>query len=134
MEQMLGNPKSTPQDTPSRGATVAIFSVAIFSCELPDIPILPTDKPPVGIDVGLEAFLTTSGGDREPNPRHLKDALPELRKARAVSRKIKGSEDRRKAKRKRAKIHARVRDLRKEHHHQVAWKLVLDTGSSRPRA
>jgi transposase len=122
MEQMLGNPKSTPQDTPSRGATVAIFSVAIFSCELPDIPILPTDKPPVGIDVGLEAFLTTSGGDRE------------LRKARAVSRKIKGSEDRRKAKRKRAKIHARVRDLRKEHHHQTAWKLVLDTGSSRPRA
>src|SRR5512135_3357687 len=95
MEQMLGNPKSTPQDTPSRGATVAIFSVAIFSCELPDIPILPTDKPPVGIDVGLEAFLTTSGGEREPNPHYLKDALPELRKARAVSRKIEGSENRR---------------------------------------
>ncbi len=46
----------------------------IFSCDLPDVPILPTDKPPIGIDVGLEAFLTDSNGRREPNPRYLKDA------------------------------------------------------------
>jgi putative transposase len=101
----------------------------IFSCELPDVPIQPHDKPPVGIDVGLESFLTTSDGEHEPNPRYLKTALPELRRAqRAVSRKRKGSRNRRKSKRKLAKIHARVKRLRKEHHHQVALKLVRRFG------
>jgi putative transposase len=36
----------------------------VFSCELPDVPILPTDKPPVGIDVGMLAangFLVLHG-------------------------------------------------------------------------
>jgi putative transposase len=102
---------------------------AIFSCELPDVPILPSTKPPVGIDVGLEAFLTTSDGDREPNPRYLQNALPELRRAqRAHSRKRKGGRNRRKSKRKLAKAHARVKRLRKEHHHQVALRLVRRYG------
>jgi putative transposase len=101
----------------------------VLSCDLGDVPIPEGDKPPVGIDVGLEAFLTTSDGDREPNPRYLKDALPELRrKARSVSRKVKGSKKRRKAKHQLAKVHARVRDLRKEHHHQVALRLVRRYG------
>ena len=79
--------------------------------------------------MGLESFLTTSDGDQEPNPRYQKTALPELRRAqRAVSRKRQGGENRRKSKRKLAKIHARVRRLRKEHHHQVALKLVRRYG------
>lgn len=102
---------------------------AVFSCELPDVPILPNDRPPVGIDVGLESFLTASDGKKEPNPRYLKDALPEVRrKARAVSRKRKESKNRRKAKRQLAKVHVRVKNLRKEHHHQTAFKLVRRYG------
>jgi len=101
----------------------------VFSCALPDVPILPTDKPPVGIDVGLESFLTTSGGEKDPNPRYLKDALPELRRqARAVSRKRLRSKNRRKAVKRLRKIHARVRNLRKEHHHHVASQLVRRFG------
>jgi putative transposase len=101
----------------------------VFSCELPDVPIIPTDRPATGIDVGLEAFLTTAEGKREPNPRYLKDALPELRrKGRAVSRKELRSKNRRKAVKRLRKIHARVRDLRKEHHHHVALKLVRRFG------
>ena len=101
----------------------------VFSCGLPDVPILPTDKPPVGIDVGLESFLTTSEGKKEPNPRYLKDALPELRrKARAVSRKKLRSKNRRKAVKRLRKIHSWVRNLWKEHHHQVALKLVRRFG------
>jgi putative transposase len=102
---------------------------AVFSCELPDVPMLPNDRPPVGIDVGLESFLTASDGKKEPNPRYLKDALPEVRrKARAVSRKRKESKNRRKAKRQLAKVHVRVKNLRKEHHHQTAFKLVRRYG------
>ena len=86
-------------------------------------------NPPVGIDVGLESFLTTSDGEREPNPRYQKTALPELRRAqRSLARKRKGGKNRRKSQRKVAKIHARVQALRREHHHQVALKLVRRYG------
>jgi putative transposase len=101
----------------------------VFSCELPDVPVLPRDKPPVGIDVGLESFLTTSAGDHEPNPRYLKYTLPKLRRVqRAVSRKKKGGRNRRKAVKRLQKVHARIRNLRREHHHQVACRLVLAFG------
>jgi putative transposase len=101
----------------------------IFSCELPDVPVVPNDRPPVGIDVGLESFLTTSDGEHEPNPVYHKTALPELRRAqRALARKKERGKNRRKSKRKVAKIHARVRRLRKEHHHRVALKLVRRYG------
>jgi putative transposase len=102
---------------------------AIFSCDLGPIAIEPSTNPPVGIDVGLESFLTTSDGDQEPNPRYLKTALPELKRAqRSLSRKRKGGRNRRKSRHKLAKIHARVKRLRKEHHHQVASKLVRRYG------
>ena len=102
---------------------------AVFSCVLPDVPVADNGKPAAGIDVGLEAFLTTSDGEREPNPGYLKEALPGLRRAsRAVARKKKGGSNRRKAVRRLAKVHARVRNLRREHHHQVALKLVRRYG------
>jgi putative transposase len=102
---------------------------AVFSCELPDVPVADHGKPAVGVDVGLESFLTTSDGEHVPNPRYLKEALPNLRRvSRAVSRKKKGGSNRRKAVRRLQKVHARVGNLRREHHHQVALKLVLAYG------
>jgi putative transposase len=101
----------------------------VLCCELPDVPVNGNGGPPVGIDMGLESFLTTSDGEHEPNPRYLKTALPDLRRAgRAVARKKKGGGNRRKAARRLAKIHARVRNLRREHHHKVALKLVRRHG------
>lgn len=102
----------------------------VFSCELPDVPIMDSGKPAVGIDVGLTHFLTTSDGTTEPNPHYLKDALPKLRVAgRAVSRKKKkGGRNRRKAVRCLQRIHARVKNVRREHHFQVACRLVLVYG------
>jgi putative transposase len=101
----------------------------IVSCELPDVVVLPSDKPAVGIDVGLTHFLTASDGTTEANPRYLKEALPRLRIAgRRVSRKKKGGKNRRKAVRLLQKIHARVRNLRREHHRQVACRLVRRFG------
>ena len=48
----------------------------VVSCDLGDVHVEPSTNPPVGIDVGLKTFLTTSDGETEPNPRYLKDALP----------------------------------------------------------
>jgi putative transposase len=101
----------------------------IFSCEPPDVPLCANNRPPVGIDVGLQSFLTASNGKKEPNPRYLKVALPELRrKQRGVSRKKKGSKNRRKAVKQLGRIHARVKNLRKEHQHKVGLKLVRRYG------
>ena len=101
----------------------------VFSCDLGDIPITPSTLPPVGIDVGLTHFLTTSDGTTEPNPRYLKTALPELRRvSRAVSRKKKGGKNRRKAVKRLQKVHTRVKNLRREHHYQVACRLVIVFG------
>jgi putative transposase len=101
----------------------------VFSCDLGVVTVKPSMLPPVGIDVGLESFLTTSDGKKEPNPRYLKTELPALRRAgRAVSRKKRDGSNRRKAVRLLAKIHTRVRHVRREHHFQVACRLVLAYG------
>lgn len=101
----------------------------MFSCELPDVAINPSNLPNVGIDVGLTRFLTDSNGRQEPNPRYLKDALPELRRAeRSKSRKKLGGANRNKAVARVQKIHAHVANCRREHHYQVACRLVLAFG------
>ncbi len=101
----------------------------VASCDLGEVKVSPSTLPPVGIDVGLESFLTTSDGRHEPNPHYLKTELPELRvTGRAVVRKKKGGANRRKALRRLQKVHVRVKNLRKEHHYQVACRLILAYG------
>ena len=52
---------------------------------------------PLGVDVGLSSFLTTSEGVKVENPRHLRHAENALKKKqRHVSRCKKGSTRRRK--------------------------------------
>lgn len=102
----------------------------VLSCDLGDVPVPRSEQPAVGIDVGLEAFLTTSNGERIENPRYLTNELPELRRRqRAVSRKRRGGHNRRKAVRHVQVLHARVRNLRHEHHHQVALNLIRRYGT-----
>jgi len=97
----------------------------VLSCDLGDVVVPPSTLPAGGIDVGLEAFLTTSDGHRVENPRYLKTELPKLRRLqRATSRKKKGGRNRRKASRRVRVLHARVRNLRNEHHHQTALFLI----------
>lgn len=101
----------------------------VFSCELPDVVIKPSNLPSIGIDVGLTHFLTDSDGTTEANPRYLKDALPGLRRAdRSVTRKKLGGMNRKKAIVRLQKIHALVANRRREHHYQVACRLVLAFG------
>jgi putative transposase len=102
---------------------------AVFSCDLGEPAVEPSINPSVGIDVGIESFLATSDGDHEPNPAYFKTALPELRrKQRSLSRKRRGGKNRRKVRNRVARVHARVRNLRREHHHQAALKLVRRYG------
>jgi putative transposase len=101
----------------------------ILSCDLGEVVTPKSHNPPVGIDVGIESFLTTSDGEREQNQRYLKTELPALRSTgRAVSRKKKGGSNRRKAVKQLRRCHAHVRNLRRDHHHKTALKLVRRYG------
>lgn len=102
----------------------------VFSLEQPDPVVVPSTNLPIGIDVGIKAFLATSDGELVENPKHLAASLPALRRAgRAVSRKKKGGANRRKAVKQLRKVHNRTRDLRKDHHHKVANDLIRRYGS-----
>ncbi|MEZ2278796.1 MAG: RNA-guided endonuclease InsQ/TnpB family protein [Microcoleus sp.] len=76
--------------------------------------LVPTGKA-IGIDVGLNHFLTDSDGEKVPNPRHLRQserALKRLQKR--VSRKKKGSGNRKKAINKLGRKHLKVSRQRKD--------------------
>mgnify|MGYP001601656919 CR=1 FL=1 len=101
---------------------------ALFSCEVETAPLLPSDKA-VGIDLGLESFLTTSDGEHVENPRHLRQAEFRLVKAQQrVSQRKKGGNRRRKAVRLLARQYQKVRNCRKDFHHKTARELVQSYG------
>jgi len=84
----------------------------------------PTEKS-VGIDVGLTSFATYSTGEKIENPRFLHKAQRKLRIAqKSVSRKVKGSRNRRKAVRQLARQHQRVKANRQNFAHQLSRNIV----------
>ncbi|MFD6059647.1 RNA-guided endonuclease InsQ/TnpB family protein [Rhodococcus wratislaviensis] len=88
---------------------------------------LPEVESEVGIDLGLTAFAVLSDGTVVENPRLLRRAECRIARAqREVARKQKGSNNRRKAVRKVARLHARVADARRDFHHQTSTSIIRD--------
>jgi putative transposase len=97
----------------------------VLSCDLSAVQVQPSALPAIGIDVGIENFLTTSDGEVVENPRFLKKELPALRRAqRAVSRKKKGGKNRRKAVKAVRILYAQITNRRHEHHFKTALNLT----------
>jgi putative transposase len=98
---------------------------ATFSCD--DVPLkpLPPTGRAVGIDVGLESFLTTSEGMKIGNPRFLNRSrnILAMRQQR-FSRKVKGSHRRQKARILVAKAHEKITNQRRDFHFKIANQLV----------
>lgn len=96
-----------------------------FSC-LIDIPTPePSQKPAIGIDVGLESFATLSSGVQIANPRYYRKAEAVLkRRQQSLARKKKGSNRRKKAKLLVAKAHQKIRNQRRDFRHKFAKQLV----------
>jgi len=94
--------------------------------ELPDpTPIAATEERAVGVDVGLKSFAVLSDGTEIENPRFLKTALAKLKKAqRRLSRKTKRSNNWRRQVMKVAKLHASVKNARKDFAHKVSTAIV----------
>ena len=79
----------------------------------------------VGVDLGVSALATLSTGESIAGPKAHKALLCRLQRlSRSVSRKAKGSENRKKAKVKLSRLHARIGNIRKEGLHQLTTDLT----------
>ncbi|MFE9323377.1 RNA-guided endonuclease InsQ/TnpB family protein [Nocardia sp. NPDC052278] len=86
----------------------------------------PTDSV-VGVDAGITSLLALSTGEKITNPKHLRREQAQLGKAqRALARKANGSCNRDKARRKVARIHARITDRRRDYLHKLSARLVRE--------
>ena len=79
-----------------------------------------------GFDFGLKRFLTDSEGNTYHHPQYLKAELNDIaRLNRSLSRKVKGSRNWHKSKRRLAKAHQRIANKRADAH----WKLAHELAS-----
>jgi putative transposase len=70
----------------------------------------------LGLDVGLESFYTDSFGEKIENPRFYRTGERKMKRSqRLVSRKVKGSSNRRKARNKLGRVHLKISRQRKDH-------------------
>lgn len=81
----------------------------------------------VGVDLGITTAATLSSGEKLAGPRALKANLERLRRfSRQHSRKVKGSNNRRKSALKLARIHARIANIRQDWCHKTTTRLVKE--------
>jgi putative transposase len=91
--------------------------------DIPD-PVA-SDKPVAGVDLGIKTLAMVSDGTVIPNPRSLSRNLRKLKRLQqSVSRKVKGSANRRKAVKQLARAHQRVANIRREALHQATTILA----------
>jgi putative transposase len=108
--------------TISRIADRWFVSVAI---EAPSVHPQPISGKTIGVDVGVSAMATLSNGQEIVGPKPYQKLLNCLnRLSKALSRKVKGSKNRTKAKTKLAKIHARITNIRLDAIHKFTSDLV----------
>lgn len=95
-----------------------------FSVECENEP-LPKTGEQVGMDAGIESFMTLSDGTQIDNFKYFESSQKQLRRVqRKVARRKKGSHRRRKAVAILQKVHAKIRNQRNDFHHQVSRLLV----------
>jgi putative transposase len=91
------------------------------------VKTLPQINKAVGIDAGITSLIATSDGEKIANPKHFKRLRYKLRQAqKALSRKVKGSLNREKARAKVARIHALIADARTDFLHKLTTRLVRE--------
>ncbi len=79
----------------------------------------------VGVDAGLSAAVTLDDGTKVAPPRYLGKRLKQLkRRSRALSRAKRGSRRRAWARERLARVHARIRDSRREWLHRLSSALI----------
>jgi putative transposase len=98
---------------------------AIFTAKEPvEIKKL-NNGPAIGLDLGLVNLAAISDGTMIKNPHQFRKLHKELAfRQKEFSRKIKGSENRNKAKKKVAKVYEKIANVRSDHLHKVSNQLL----------
>jgi putative transposase len=81
----------------------------------------------IGIDLGIKSYLVTSDGVEIENPKYYRRRLKKVRRAnKKLSRSVKGSNNRAKAKTKLAQVHERIINLRDDFLHKLSTRLIRE--------
>lgn len=81
----------------------------------------------IGIDLGLKSFIVTSNNEVVGSPKFLRKSEEKLeRLQQLLSRKVKGSNRRNKARIKVARIHEKISNQRKDFIHKLSCRLVSE--------
>jgi putative transposase len=92
-----------------------------------EIAPLPAMTGQVGIDLGLHDVVVLDSGEKVGNPRFFTRDENRLAKAqRRLAKKQRGSKNRDKARRKVARIHAKIADRRRDFLHQLSTRLMRE--------
>src|SRR3989440_8459924 len=92
-----------------------------------DIKHLPIVNKQVGLDLGLKSMVITSDGHTYGNPTFFAQDEKKLAQAqRRPAKKQKGSQNRRKAQLKVARIHARIADRRRDYQHKLSTEIIRE--------
>ncbi len=81
----------------------------------------------VGLDLGLKSMVILSTGETVGNPKYFARDEKKLAKAqRRLAKKQKGSQNRAKARRKVARVHARIADSRQDYQHKLSTRIIRE--------
>jgi len=99
---------------------------ASITVDTQDAQLLPAENQgAVGVDFGVTHLATLSTGEKVAGPKALRTLLDRLRRlSRSLSRKVKGSGNRKKARAKLARLHARIADVRANGLYQLSASIV----------
>jgi putative transposase len=102
-----------------------------YACIVLALPVplhrKPATGPAVGVDLGIQNFAALSTGELIPGPRAFRTSSKRLRTAqRRVSRRVQGSGRRQKAGLVVARLHDRIRNIRRNHAHQLSRRLTSE--------
>ena len=121
-QEIEGQTKSA---TFKRTVTGKWFITLVTEFDLPEYKVPVAVDQVVGGDLGLGTYLTLSSGLEIENPRFLRQYAQKLRRAqRQLSRKVKGSRNRSKARIRVAKVYERMANLRSNFSHQLTHRLM----------
>ncbi|PRR86668.1 IS200/IS605 family element RNA-guided endonuclease TnpB [Clostridium luticellarii] len=103
------------------------FISILVDCEIKKLPEV---SKKIGIDVGLKEFAICSDGYREANPKYLRKSEKRLVKLqRDLSRKKKGSNNRKKARLKLSKLHEKIVNQRTDFLNKLSVNLIRENQS-----
>ena len=97
---------------------------AVLNVDFEPLPLGPTDAV-VGLDVGIKAFATDSNGNTIPNHKRLEKAQHKLhREQRRLSRKVKGSVNHNKQRKRVAAVHEKITNQRNDFLQKLSTTLI----------